>query len=204
MSLGNREINTSPSATTIEIETRMIRIASRRQRDELAHSLYCELVMPSFIVRPIGRDITAAVRTTLRAPQYGHPVHRELARGTGPCRECLSAFDVEREERLLFTYNPHDDADLTPQPGPVFIHAEPCEPFTSDAYPGGLKTIPVLAEAHYLDATRSAANRLEQGGESAMLEAMLADDRVRCLHLRHAEAGCFIARVDRTISSTSS
>ncbi|MEO8621676.1 MAG: DUF1203 domain-containing protein [bacterium] len=157
--------------------------------------------MPSFIVRPIGRDITDVVRGTLRAPQYGHPVHRELAKGTGPCRECLSAFSIEREDRMLFTHNTFSGLDLTPQPGPVFIHAESCEAFSGDAYPDGLRTIPMLAEAHYHDATRSAANRLTPGNESAMLEAMFEDDRVRFIHLLHAEAGCFIARVDRAISS---
>jgi len=175
----------------------MIRIASRLRRDELALSRNRELAVPEFIVRPIGRDITDAVRTTLRAPRYGHPVHRELAKGTGPCRECLSAFNVEREDRMLFTYNSFDGLDVTPQPGPVFIHAESCEPFSGDAYPDGLRTIPMLAEAHYHDATCSAPNGLKPGGESAILEAMLGDDRVRFIHLRHAEAGCFIARVER-------
>ncbi len=156
--------------------------------------------MPPFTVRPIRRDITAVVRSTLRAPQYGHPVHHERAKGTGPCRECLAAFSVDREDRLLFTYNPFDGTALIPQPGPVFIHAEACEPFAGDGYPDGLRDIPVLAEAHYHDATRSAALRVVPGNESTVLGNLLDDERVRFLHLRHAEAGCFIARVDRAAS----
>ena len=86
--------------------------------------------MPEFIVRPIGREVTDVVRSTLLAPQYGHPVHRELAKGTGPCRECLSSFTIGAEDRLLFTYNAHA-ADHVPRPGPVFIHADTCEPWAA-------------------------------------------------------------------------
>src|SRR5450755_4471438 len=87
--------------------------------------------MLPFVIRPIRPAITSAVRETLRAPAYGHPVHRELARGTGPCRECLSEFAVQKDDRLLFTYNSFDGSGCVAQPGPVFIHAEECRPFAN-------------------------------------------------------------------------
>ena len=153
--------------------------------------------MPEFLVRPIARGITTTVRATLRSPQYGHPVHRELARGTGPCRECLSPFAVQYDERLLFTYNPFGDSGAIPQPGPVFIHADACEPFAGEGYPGGLRSLPILAEAHFSDGTRSAPRKVVPDMASATLSELLDDSRVEFLHLRHADAGCFIARVER-------
>lgn len=153
--------------------------------------------MPPFVIRPLSRDVTIHVRTTLLAPQYGHPVHRELARGTGPCRECLAPFDVGNEDRLLFTHNPFEAALHIPQPGPVFIHADTCEPFAGADYPEGLKGLPVLAEAYHSDGTRSAPSAVAPGDEAATLSALLDTPTVGFLHLRHAEAGCFIARVDR-------
>ncbi len=84
--------------------------------------------MASFIVYPVAREITHQARTTRRSPQYGHPVHEELAQGTGPCRECLRAFTVGAERRLLLTYSPFTGSSVLPQPGPIFIHADACTP----------------------------------------------------------------------------
>ena len=154
--------------------------------------------MAGFVVRSIGRDITTEVRTTLRAPGCGHPVHREVARGTGPCRECLCAFDVGREERLLFTYNPFwADVEQLAQPGPVFIHAAECDLDSTQAYPKGLTSLPVVAQAHHDDGTTSAPRALMAGSEADSLRTWLDEPSVRFLHLRHADAGCYVARVDR-------
>jgi hypothetical protein len=156
-----------------------------------------ERAMTAFRVRPISPEITAIVRDTLRAPKYGHPAHRELALGTGPCRECLSTFVVGQDERLLFTYDAFAHATHRPQPGPVFIHAEPCQPFADSGYPGGLAGVPVFADVELRDGSRLPAQLLRAGQESAELEPLLARTDVRHIHLRHAEAGCFIACVER-------
>lgn len=153
--------------------------------------------MATFIVHPVAREITAQVRTTRRAPQYGHPVHQELARGTGPCRECLRAFTVGAEDRLLVTYSPFDGTSALPQPGPIFIHAEACDPHRGTGYPDGLRGIPVVAQAYHVDGTIAEPRVLPTGDEAAVLAPLLNEPRVRFVHLRHAEAGCFIARVER-------
>ena len=153
--------------------------------------------MPEFIVRPLGRDVTSAVRATLRAPEYGHPVHRELAKGTGPCRECLSTFTTGADERLLFTYNAHAGADHIPRPGPVFIHAESCAPWDGAGFPPGLRDIPVVAEPHRRDGAVGPLRPLSHEHAGASLDELLRDDAVEFVHLRHAEAGCYIARVER-------
>ena len=133
----------------------------------------------------------------MRAPGYGHPVHRELARGTGPCRACLSTFVVGKDERLLFTFNPFSGSAHLAHPGPVFIHVNECQSARSDAYPQGLRGLPVVVEVHYTDGTTSAPRALTDGNEARMLASLLDSAAADCLHLRHAEAGCFIARVDR-------
>lgn len=153
--------------------------------------------MPEFIVYPIRRDIASQVRSSRVAPQYGHPVHQELASGTGPCRECLRAFAVAAEDRLLFTYSPFSGSAQTPQPGPVFIHAEPCEPHSGHGYPPGLRGIGVLAQGHRDDGSTSAPRVLAAGAEDRVLDALLSEADVQFVHLRHAEAGCFIARGER-------
>lgn len=151
--------------------------------------------MATFMVHPVARQITTQVRNTRRAPQFGHPVHQEVASGTGPCRECLQAFRVGLEDRLLFTYSPFDGG--LPQPGPVFIHAEACGPHTGVGYPDGLRGIPVVVQWCDEGGTISAPRRLPMGDEDSLLAALFDEPRVQYAHLRHAEAGCFVARVER-------
>src|SRR5262245_47327732 len=120
--------------------------------------------MASFIVHPVAREIAQQARTTRRSPQYGHPVHEELARGTGPCRECLRAFAVGAERRLLFTYSPFTGTSELPQPGPIFIHADACTPHGGVGYPDGLREIPVAAQAYHDDGTIADPRLLPTGG----------------------------------------
>ncbi len=153
--------------------------------------------MTAFIVRPIAPEIAAQVRTTRRAPQYGHPVHEEVARGTGPCRECLRAFEVGAESRLLFTHNAFAGTTALAQPGPVFIHADSCTPHAGRGYPAGLRELPIVAQRYGADGTIGAPLALVHANEETALAALFDDARTAFVHLRHAEAGCFVARVDR-------
>lgn len=153
--------------------------------------------MPEFVVLPIPTHVATQVRDTRRSPQYGHPAHQEAARGTGPCRQCLREFQVGAEERMLFTYSPFDGVSTMRQPGPIFIHAESCAPHEGIGYPDGLRGIPLVAQAYFEDGTLAAPRTLPMDGEAAVLEALLAEPRVSFANLRHADAGCFIARVER-------
>jgi hypothetical protein len=150
-----------------------------------------------FTVHPITREIATAVRQSRLSPQYKHPVHQETARGTGPCRQCLRAFTIGVEDRILFTYTPFDGTSMLRQPGPIFIHAEECEPHAGKGYPAGLRGIPIVAQVYFDDGSIAAARPMLEGDESSQLEALFDDPRAQFAHLRHGEAGCFIARVER-------
>ena len=153
--------------------------------------------MESIIVHPLARGIADHVRSARRAPEYGHPVHEELATGTGPCRECLRPFEAGAEHRLLFTHNPFAGTSALAQPGPVFIHAEACPSHAGAGYPEGLRSIPIVAQAYHEDGTIAEPRRLASGDEGTTLAEVLSDSRVRFVNLRHAQAGCFIARAER-------
>ena len=153
--------------------------------------------MAVFDVHPLRDDIAQVVRTELRSPQFGHPAHRELATGTGPCRVCLAPFVIGSDERLLFTYDPFDGFDPVPLPGPVFIHALACTPHATGGFPPQLAGVPLMAEAYRTARECSARVRLTAGGEASVLEMLLDDPTVEYVHLRHAEAGCYVARVSR-------
>lgn len=135
----------------------------------------------------------------MKSPQYGHPVHTEIATGYGPCRLCLQTFEVGADERLLFTYQPFTDPAALPAPGPVFIHRAPCERYDGSDLPAALRSIPLVLEGYGADGALVAQRRVGTSPFEALLQDVFASAAVQYAHLRNAEAGCFIARVDAFI-----
>ena len=133
----------------------------------------------------------------MRSPQYGHPAHAEVATGYGPCRLCLQPFQVGTDERLLFTYQPFTDPDALPAPGPVFVHRAECERYDGAELPERLRPLPLALEGYGAAGESLVQRRVDTSPFEVALESVLAVPDVRYAHLRNAEAGCFIARIDR-------
>jgi hypothetical protein len=153
--------------------------------------------MPRYRVHGIPLTVATTVRDTLRAPQYGHPAHLEVATGYGPCRLCLQTFNVGQEERLLFTYQPFADEAALPAPGPVFIHHQPCERYDAPEVPEALRPLPLVVEAYGDAGALLLQQRVGVDRVDAVLARAFGVADTRYAHLRNGEAGCFIARVDR-------
>ena len=151
----------------------------------------------SYVVHSIPQELADEVRRTRVSPGYGHAAQLEIARGTGPCRCCLQPFVVGRDSRLLFTYRPAARDGTLMAPGPVFIHAEACTAYAAPGFPPELRALPLLFEAH--DATGMPRERMRpQGSLDATIAGLLARTEIARIVVRNAEAGCFIARVERT------
>lgn len=149
-----------------------------------------------FHIEAISSDLADEVRRTLRSPQYGHPAHRETATGYGPCRLCLRTFVVGVDERILFTYQPFSDPGSIPAPGPVFIHATPCERYQGSSFPPDLRPLPLLLEAYRPDGELLSRERVGDRSPEDVLEYLFEVLAADYVHIRNAEAGCFIGRVD--------
>jgi Protein of unknown function (DUF1203) len=151
-----------------------------------------------FNIRAIPDEISRAARETLKSPQYGHPAHVELAGGTGPCRQCLRTFEVEKERRILFTYNPFDGIDSYPSPGPIFVHENACETYSnSGEFPSTLRELPLVLEGYASDRWLAAREKVEDGAAEEAIAAIFNNPAVEYIHLRHGQAGCFIAHISR-------
>lgn len=153
--------------------------------------------MPSFQVVPIPADIAAQVRETLRAPRFGHPAHVEVATGFGPCRSCLRTFREGEEERVLFTYDAFAGLDDYPSPGPVFIHRDACEPWQGDGFPPELRALPLTLEGYGRGHWLVAREPVSDGRIEEALGRLFAHAAVAFVHVRNAEPGCYVARVER-------
>ncbi len=144
---------------------------------------------------PIDPELAAEVRKTLHAPGYGHPAHREMAAGYGPCRSCLRKFQVGEERRILFTYDPFRRREPFPLPGPIFVHEEPCSPFAASRFPPELADLPLTLEAYAPGRELLRVRRLRGASVEAEIASLLAGPRTAYLHVRNTEAGCFICEI---------
>jgi hypothetical protein len=155
--------------------------------------------MSVFRFEGIADAVANQVRHTMRAPQYGHPAHREAAQGYGPCRQCLRTFAIAEEERILFTYQPFREPGSVPAPGPVFIHAEPCRRYNDTTFPPDFRSLPLVFEAYREGGRLVAQKRDVNGSPEEALEKLFEETGADYIHIRNGEAGCFMARVARDV-----
>lgn len=146
------------------------------------------------ILEAVARE----VRETMHAPDYGHPAHKSIAQGPGPCRLCLRTFRRGEEERVLFTYNPSMEANGLPAPGPVFIHAEPCARYDSAELPPDFRALPMVIEGYRAGGWLVAQEAVGAQRPESVIASVLATSGVDYVRIRNAEAGCFMARVENT------
>ena len=158
--------------------------------------------MHRYRIQGIPHHLATEVRETRRSPQYGHPVHQEIATGYGPCRLCLQTFTAGRDERLLFTYQPFTDPEALPAPGPVFIHREPCGRYDGGGLPDALRPLPLVVEGYGAGGALLLQRRVGDAAFEDVLDEVLERPDAEYAHLRNGEAGCFIARVDRGADSS--
>jgi hypothetical protein len=156
--------------------------------------------MLRYRISGLDNETAEEVRTTLRSPQYGHPAHVETATGYGPCRVCLDTFEEGRDERILFTYQPFQDPEALPAPGPVFIHRRRCSRYDDLAFPAELGSLPLALDSYGKGGLLVSRDRVGEQLVDDVVRRQLSDPKVEYLHLRNAEAGCFIARIDRVFA----
>jgi hypothetical protein len=153
--------------------------------------------MPFHVVA-IPTKVADIVRETMRSPGYGHPAHVEVAAGYGPCRHCLRTFEVGKDHRILFTYDPFHGIESLPLPGPVFIHAEACARFSGDGFPEDLRSHRLTFAAYGAGRRLVAEEYVEDEQVQAMINRLFGREDVRYLHVRDTEAGCYDFRIERS------
>lgn len=152
----------------------------------------------NYKVSPIPDEIAAEVRRSLVSPQYRSlRADVSVADGYGPCRSCLRVFNQGSDRRIYFTYNSFDGTAELPDPGPVFIHQTECVPFNGGGLPPDVQGLPVWLEAFTDNSRLISRDPMDRDRIDDQISSIFSDPDIRFIHLRNAEAGCFIARVDR-------
>lgn len=148
----------------------------------------------------IPQETADRVRRTMKSPGYGHPAHREVATGYGPCRLCLRTFKIGAEERILFTLDPFYGIENLPLPGPVFIHAEECVRYEENSvFPEDLRTHPLTLNGYAKGRRLLAQVYIEDGNIEDALDIIFANSEIAHVHVRDTHAGCYDLRVERRI-----
>jgi hypothetical protein len=152
----------------------------------------------SFRVAAIPTKVADLVRFTMRSPGYGHPAHTEIATGYGPCRHCLRDFQLGKDRRILFTYDPFYGIEPLPLPGPIFIHSGACERFPDNGgFPPDLRTHRLTLAAYGEGRRLLTEEYVENGQVDTTIERLLERIDVKYLHIRDTEAGCYDFRIER-------
>lgn len=145
----------------------------------------------------IPTEVAESVRATMKAPVYGHPAHREAGDDAAPCRHCLRLIPAGAD-RLLFTYDRFAGIESLPQPGPVFIHAEPCERYVEDAgIPDELRASPRTLEGYGKARRLLAQEYVADGLMESAAARIFARPEVEYIQVNSTTAGCYTFRIER-------
>jgi len=148
-------------------------------------------------VVPISKEAADEVRRTMVSPFGKLPASSSVATGYGPCRSCLETFRQGEEERIYITYNPFASASKLPLPGPVFIHTEECAEYSEQGFPSELRSIPMILEGFGTNSRLLRSEPVSINSVDEQIEEILNADEIEVIHIRNAEAGCFIAKIQR-------
>ncbi len=151
----------------------------------------------TFQVTAIPDEIARQVRETGVSSWAKLPASTSVAKGYGPCRLCLRTFEVDKDERTFFTYNAFEGRAELPLPGPVFIHAGSCERYSSEEFPPDFRELPMLFEAFGESGAMIKRIAVEKEMIEAQIDELFAIAAVKYIYIRNAEAGCFMAFIDR-------
>jgi hypothetical protein len=148
----------------------------------------------------IPTEVAEAVRATLRAPVYDFPAHEELATDAAPCRHCLRTIKAGEDRQILFTYDRFAGIESLPQPGPVYVHADPCPRYSEDAgFPEELRGSPRTLEAYARGRRLVAQEYVADGEFEPAIEKLFSRSEVDYLQVNSTTAGCFTFRIERAL-----
>jgi hypothetical protein len=154
--------------------------------------------MQTIRIVAIQTEVAEAVRSTMRAPVYGFPAHLEVATDAAPCRHCLHLIEPGDTQRILFTYDRFSGIESRPQPGPVYVHADPCPRYAENAgFPEELRNSPRTLEGYAGGRCLVAQEYVTDGEFEPAIERLFSHPQIDYLQVQSTTAGCFTFRIER-------
>ena len=145
--------------------------------------------MTSFVITPLPAGEVDTEATVAR---------RTISDGRAPCRRCLR--DAGAGAALVLApYVPCTVPSPDAGDGPVFVHADGCEPFAPapDRLSEQVAGRQLAIRAYDGDAMMTGATVLDGERFAERVPQLLDGEDVAFLHVHFAGPGCFAFRVDR-------
>ena len=144
-------------------------------------------------------DAATAARLRGGGPDaYGNPPERRMSDGAGvPCRRCMKLVG-QGEPYLIVAWRPFAATHAYAETGPVFLHADPCEPDAGVEH--GLPEF--LTSPDYILRGYDADERIVYGTGGviareaipARIEELLGQPAVEAVHIRSSRNNCYHCR----------
>ena len=144
---------------------------------------------------PIPLELSAEARATM-TDRFGHRLH--ITKTMAPCRLCLRISKAP-EDFILLSYQPLPDTGPYAEIGPIFIHADPCEPYAdSQTFPQDFASRPLVLRS-YDRAGDIHDSLVAEAGEGELRANELLDDPAATeVHVRHVSHTCFDFKIVRS------
>jgi len=143
---------------------------------------------------PIPEEIAAEARSTHK-DRFGHDlrVTTEMA----PCRLCLR-ISTAPEKLLLLSYRPLPDSSPYAEIGPIFVHADGCEPYDDiETFPADFAARRLVLRAYGREGQIVDAVIAEPGTTPQRAASLLDNEEVVEVHVRHESYTCFDFKIVR-------
>lgn len=144
--------------------------------------------------RPIPEEIAEEARL-MRVDRFGHHLH--VTTDKAPCRLCLR-ISKEPEDLILLSYQPLPDTSSYAEVGPIFVHADRCEPYTQhETFPQDFASRHLVLRAYDHEGQIVDARVAKPGAAPEHAAGFLSDPRVAEVHVRHITYTCFAFKIVR-------
>jgi hypothetical protein len=144
---------------------------------------------------PIPETIALDARRT-RKDRFGHDLR--VTTTEAPCRVCLR---ISRgpERLVLLSYRPLPDSGPYAEIGPIFVHAHRCEPYDDfETFPRDFLGRRLVLRAYGHQGQIVDALVAEAGTAPLRAAALLSDDAVAEVHVRHESYTCYDFKIVRS------
>jgi len=142
----------------------------------------------------IPQEIANEARQT-RKDRFGHELR--VVSEKAPCRLCLRISE-QPESLILLSYQPLVDTGPYAEIGPIFVHANRCEPYASTReFPKDFAERRLVLRAYSHDGCIVDALVAQPGAAPQKAAELLSRDDVAEIHVRHESYTCFDFKIVR-------
>ena len=150
----------------------------------------------SFRIIPVCSEIADAARRAVKAGAADHALITVDSAESSPCRHCLR-WAQPGERVILFPYTAIPSGHPYSETGPIFVHANECQRYSStNEYPADFRDGRVLraydSNHNIIDA------QVANGSEpEVVIESLFQNADTAFVDVRSVSRGCFTFRVQR-------